>query len=122
MTITNFLLFMHVLGAGITGFMVIFSFVLILLNKSALYRNISIGLAGMTLFQIITGSLISLLSADSVATYCTRIALYMSIVLVTEIALFWKMKLGLYPFRFVFASVTVSFVITLVTAVGIYLS
>lgn len=122
MTITNLLLFMHIVGAGITGSMVILSFVLILLNKSALYRNISIGLAGMTLFQIITGSLISLFSTDSVATYCIRIALYMSIVLITEVVLFWKMKLGLYPFRFVFASVVASFAITVVTAFGIYLS
>lgn len=122
MAVTNLLLLIHLTGAFITLAMVVSSFLLILLNKSSLYRNISIGLAGITLFQIVSGSLLSLLSTDSVLVYCRSVAGYMTIVFTTEFVLFWKMKINIFPSKFVFATLTASLIVILVTALGISIS
>ncbi len=90
----NLLLVIHILGAIILGVIVILAWINLFKSTSDTYissaRHIGIG-AG---FELITGALLAvhIQSYSGLLQYCSKLFIYLGIILFTEIVLLYRMK------------------------------
>lgn len=109
-----FLLF-HISGALVLLLLILASFIFIFKNKLPLLKNLSLGIGFGTLFQLTTGALLSLASANgqSLIVFCSRIGIYLTIVLITEMLIFLKIK-NIFPLRQVTLYISIGVLISLI--------
>ncbi|MDP3685205.1 MAG: hypothetical protein Q8R32_00045 [bacterium] len=105
------LLFLHFAGALVTGAFVLWGIVLVVRPASEHAGNAARAIALGAAYQLVTGSLLAIADpqGSSLLRFCTRIGLYVAIVVMTEGALFWRMKgVGIpFPAHLVTASAAV---------------
>ena len=110
----NIILLIHLLGALITGILIFLGVGSILKNETEKFSfySKSIGLIGG--FDLISGSVLTIASShQSAFIFCTRIALYVGIIAVTESVFYFKMRgISLFPKKaLAYSSVISSFFI-----------
>lgn len=115
MNLFQLFLFLHLTGALVLLLLILASFILIFKNKLPLLKNLSLGIGFGTLFQLTTGTLLSLVSANgqSLIVFCSRIGIYLTIVLVTEMVIFLKIK-NIFPLRQVASYILTGVIISLI--------
>lgn len=122
MEILELLLTLHLLGAGITAVAVLAVFTILLRRKIRLYRGSAIILAALTGFQLVSGALLSVASADihavSAPVYCRNIGAYAGIIALVEFFLYRKMHQSVLPFPLRFAIAATSLGLFVAVLVG----
>lgn len=90
MSFFQFFLILHLLGAGYLGILTFASFFSLISKKVLYYKHLSKQVAVIGCFQLVTGSLLTLLikKNGSVLTFCSKIGLYLGIVLLLEYLLY----------------------------------
>ncbi len=113
-----YFLSLHLAGAIITGVLIIRAFAALIKDQILRYKPLAFQIAFAGAFQLITGSL--LIFADrhamSLASACSRIGMYLGLVIFAEIFLYRRMRNeGTYSFptRAVFSSLSGSLVIVI---------
>ena len=87
------LLLVHILGACLTGIMAAYAGVIMWQNQDSSYRTASIILGALGGFEVITGTLLSVISSQITSiSLCANIIIYVSVVLFFEALLFLKMR------------------------------
>lgn len=107
MSFYSIVLFIHIFSAFGIGLMVFLSIYLVLFTKVSLIKPVSKYLGLTSLFQTFTGSLLMFLSSRvDLLNFCKNIAIYITVVLLTQYILFVKYRNTnfVYPYRFVIYS------------------
>ena len=120
MSFYNILLFFHVTGAAFLGVVILFVIYALMKNISSLYASYASTIAVGTCIQIITGSLLTLVSTERVSLvhYCSKIGVYFVVLITSEVLLYLnilKVKNKLFPFQIVTSSLTLSLLFRLFT-------
>ena len=94
MNIVQLLLASHILGSIFVGALVAFILFISFRNKAALYKSSALSLGLAAGYQFITGSLlvIAMPGAESLFSFCSKIGLYLSVILFAEVVLYMKMR------------------------------
>lgn len=93
---------LHVVGALVTALVGARSLFVVWFSKHALYRSSSLSLGALAVFEVLTGTLLSVLSSSISAAYiCERVAIYLALVALIECLLFERMKRNAIAFPFV---------------------
>jgi hypothetical protein len=110
----NLILIAHLSGAAITALFAAVAVATIWFKKDRLYRPFAMVLGIVASFEIVTGTILSVLSYQiSALSLCGNIALYLTTVGLIEVLLFLQMrqKTVVFPARFVFSSIGSSLVL-----------
>lgn len=96
------LLATHILGAVATGVVGLFVCVALVTQRERLMRTLSVTLATLSAFEVLTGVALAVFSPSvSVASVCGNIAVYLGFVIALQVPLFMRMKGGVSPFPMV---------------------
>ncbi|HYF13087.1 MAG TPA: hypothetical protein VD928_02210 [Candidatus Paceibacterota bacterium] len=83
----------HISVAVITGIVILFALYAIARGKSHVYRNTALTLALVAALQVISGTLLALLSPDvTAASLSAHIAVYLGVCVIVEALLFIRMR------------------------------
>lgn len=112
MELTQVLLLTHILGSIVVGILVAAILYLVFRGKSSLYKTFALYLGISAGYQLVTGSLLAIATpgSHSIFAFCSKIGIYLAIVLATEVLLYVKMRKNnvvLYPLRAVASSLSV---------------
>ncbi|HEY4496623.1 MAG TPA: hypothetical protein VI432_00530 [Candidatus Paceibacterota bacterium] len=101
------LLVLHIIGGVLIGLLIILSFLCILFGKNRYYIWLAgaIGIGGGV--QLVTGSLLTMISSGSLLMFCARISLYLVTIIVAEGVLWIAMSKDklIFPPKLVFAPI-----------------
>jgi hypothetical protein len=87
------LLLIHILGACLTGIVAAFAGVIMWQRRDSSYRSTSIALGALGGFEVLTGTLLSVISSQITSiSLCENIITYLFVVLFVEILLFMRMR------------------------------
>ncbi|MDQ3076906.1 MAG: hypothetical protein M3Q63_02535 [bacterium] len=114
------ILILHLLGFLVISIFVIKSVIAILYSHYSHISFLAKSLAISSLIQLLSGSLLLFLqeSPRSLIVFCTRISIYLTIIIVVETLLFWKMnqhKKRAFPLVTVGAVMTAGIIMTIGT-------
>ena len=83
----------HLMGAVATGIAASFAGILLFRNRAGQYRNTSIVLGFLATFEIVSGTLLAVISTKiSAPSLCANIVIYLAFVSTVELLLFLRMK------------------------------
>lgn len=93
-TLNSLVLMVHIAGSLAVLAFVVASFASVIQSKTSRFAFLAKYLGFATLFQVISGSILMLLSLGSmsVLNFCGLVAFYMGVVFITESVLFFKMR------------------------------
>ena len=87
------LLIVHIVGACVTGITAAYAGVIMWQKQDSSYRTTSIVLGALGGFEVLTGTLLSVISSQITSiSLCANIIAYLSVVLFVEILLFLRMR------------------------------
>lgn len=92
------LVYMHIVGAGVVGLALIYTLFLLTKKYQKHYKSTAITLSALTSFQLITGSVMSLLHPMTIQRFCVNISIYLAIIVVAEYCLLIQSKKTNYNF------------------------
>ena len=85
----------HIISACVTGAVIFYTLYVLALNKDTLYRICALVLGLIAAFQVLTGTILAILSPElSAAALSVHIVAYLGVCLGVEIPLFVRMKKG----------------------------
>ena len=115
-------LYLHLTGAALMGVLGIWAVVEVVRRDSTKLALIAKLLAAGLLYQVISGSALGFVKQGTLLAFCSRIGLYLFIILAIEVLIFVRMKAqsGEFPMRFVTRMCTVSVLTGLAAVVIIY--
>lgn len=119
------LFFLHLVGAGVALFAVMATWLAIQKAFRPAYRKLAIGLAAATGWQLVSGALLSLSSAQQsgqaipLFSYCRNLGGYLVVMALTQIFLYRAMRSAAPPFPARFAVSTALAGIGISLAVGL---
>ncbi len=113
------LLFVHLVGAGFTGVVLVQSIMAVLRNCADTYRPLAQQIALMLVLQIVSGCLLVIESHQSLSAleFCSKFSLYFIPIIGIEGLLFVKMGQGMIE-KFPMVFVTRAFSLSLFIALG----
>lgn len=125
MNLLNILLLAHLTGAVATGFFILKAFINLLKNQASTYKSSAIQIGVGAGYQLITGSFLAMNSntSESLLAFCSKMGLYIGIVLFVEALLFLRMQkdqMWIKPAQIAFSSLSIGIVFTLYTVFHIY--
>lgn len=94
----SFFLFVHLVGAVIVSIFTFLALVALLTKSSAKYSFYAKSIAISGAFQLVSGSLLGWSIHSNLFAFCTRIGMYLGVILLTEMVLFMAMKKYALPF------------------------
>ena len=87
------LLTIHIIGACITGIVAAYAGIIMWQRQETSYRGTAIILGVLGGFEVLTGTLLSVVSSEITSvSLCTNIIIYLSVVFFMESLLFMRMK------------------------------
>lgn len=99
MTLYQFFLYVHLGGAVIMALAILIVVAVLVFRKSAAYSFQAKCIARITALQCMSGSGLALTDQHpSVLAFCSKLGLYLAIILIVEIVLFFKMEKIARPF------------------------
>jgi hypothetical protein len=112
-------LILHLVGAAISGLLVVGALVSVFSKQSRWYKPTAIGIAVSAALQLISGSVLSFVSNGSLLTFCARIGIYLSVLVVAELVVWSAARKNqqVFPTRAVVSSFA-----TGLAAVAVYVS
>lgn len=127
-TIEFILLTAHLVGAVVTGIIILVSLASLWREAAPWYRRLGIGLAVVTGFQLVSGAFLSLASAHShaemlpLATYCRNLVLYVVVIGVVQAMLYRRMRkiAAPFPLRLALSSATVGVAVAVLVGTVLY--
>ncbi len=126
----NFLLILHLLGAGLTGAVVILGVVTILQRKFQRFSTVARGLSLMLVWQVLTGSGLSLIhwlntgQSGSLFVFCRNLGVYLTVVGIELLILARQSRPWprLFPRRFVALAGALSLLVILLVGHAVFSS
>lgn len=127
MTFIRLLLLVHLLGAAVAALCVVGTVCVLAVKKTTLFRHAAVLLTIATVWQLVSGALLSLATVKSggivsAQTYCQSLSLYVAVLATTQYALYQTMRRRsmAFPSRLVVSSATVALSIVIVVGVQLF--
>lgn len=84
---------LHLVGALATAIIALYALYALRINKGELFRKIAITVGGLAAFEILSGTLLAVLSSElTTKMVCNRLAIYLGVVATVEVMIFHAMK------------------------------
>lgn len=89
---TTIFLTAHIAGAFVTGISILYALWLLVKPDTAKNKK-ALGLLGsMSVFQVVSGALLSATADESTLAFCTKIGVYLGIIIAVQVALMLKQQ------------------------------
>lgn len=110
MNLFHIVLISHILGSVFVGILVVSILYIAFRNKSVFYKPSALYLGLAAGYQLATGSMLAIMmpGAESLFSFCSKIGLYISVILFAQIILYMKMRqsnAAVFPVRAVVSSI-----------------
>lgn len=93
---TSIFLTTHIIGAVVTGATILYA-IIALGTKSAVGNKRAFhALSIVSVFQIITGILLSIVSGEAALAFCSKAALYLAVIITTQLALLYRNNISVH--------------------------
>lgn len=90
----------HIIAACITGVIIFYALYIAARGTATLYRNAALSLGFVAAFEVLSGTVLALISPElSAASLGLHIALYIGVCIIVESILFMRMSIRLFPLR-----------------------
>jgi hypothetical protein len=124
-TIHTLLLFVHIIGSLVIGVLIVLTVYAIIQKRASEYRRLALGIAWSSAAQLITGSLLVVTQEQtpSLLVFCSKIGIYMSLVIASEALLFYRMRqepLKIFPLRTVTSLFSIAMIMIILTITTVY--
>jgi hypothetical protein len=85
-------LFLHITGAAVVGLYIIFAIISLFRHQTTTYPLYAKSIAWAGVYQLITGLFLAWQTQGTLAAFCARVGVYLSMMLLIEVLLFYAMK------------------------------
>ncbi len=110
----NIFLYTHIVGAGVLAIFICTA----VFEKVIPHQKLAFIIAYLTMIQLMSGSILSIITNTSLLSFCSRIGIYMFVVSMVEMYLFYKTqknKLEKFPTAYVLSSISAGMLIVFAT-------